>query len=337
MFALACLIVASVSVSAQRNTIRLFDVELNPLARLSEYLNEDIASLMPAFLNPEVFSLAQTNEVLPEMNFEVHRGGPDMYIALFDFDNQAGRPVPQGKLLTVYVTGNDRGFLHGDMHFRFGLSTDECDDLGLFYETAAAPRVFQRYDEAQMFLDHGRMAIIHFNISTIDSVFPTEGTNLMLYIPSGCESSVVEVEATFLMSYSQAISHQPIENVLAISSTRIVDPIEIETEIVLSSTVGIAARETLPQNKLIEFTGSMNIEFHAPAEECDQVKLYIPILQGLLRQVMPTEKKYVTRTHLDGQLKVKFISFLPEVYLLYIPENCDMVMTRISNTEFLNH
>ena len=317
------------SVSAQTNTIQIYDAVSDPLLiRLSEYLNEDIASLMPDFLNPEVFSLAQTNEVLPEMNFEVYqRPGDDTHIASFYFDSQAGRPLPQGKLLTLYVTGNDRGFLHGDMHFRFGLSADGCDDLGLFYETAAAPRVFQRYGEA----------MTHFNTSTIDRVFPNEGTSLLLYIPQGCQVRVVEVEATFLMTHSQMIQNQPIENVLEISSTRIVDPIEIETEIVLSSTVGIVARETLPQNIFIEFTGSMIINFNAPAEECDQVKLYIPTIHGLLRQVMTTENKYVTRTHIDGQLKVKFISSELDIYLLYIPENCDMVMTHINNAEFLNY
>ena len=331
------------SVSARTNTIQIYDAETEPvLIRLSEYLNEDIASMMPEFLNPEIFSLAQTNEVLPEMNFEVHRGpAGGQQIITFYSDNQDETPrvpLPQGKLLTVHVTDNEREFLASSSRFRLALGEDGCEDVGLFYETPeAAPRVFQRYGAGEIRFEDMPMMMINFNTSTIDRVFPTEGTSLLLYIPQGCQVRVVEREESYVMTPSQMIHNQPIENVLTISSTRIVDPIEIETEIVLSSTIGIVARETLPQNIFIEFTGSMNINFDAPAEECDQVKLYVPTIQGLLRPVMTTQNKYVTRTRIDGQLKVKFISLLPEVYLLYIPQNCDMVMSRINNAEFLNH
>ena len=295
--------------------------------------------MMIEFLNPDVFSLAQTNEVLPEMNFEVHRGRTvDQQIITFYQDEALPVPLPQGKLLTVHVTDNDREFLAASSHFRLALGEDGCEDVGLFYETPEeAPRVFQRYGAGEIRFEDMPMMMINFNTSTIDRVFPTEGTSLLLYIPQGCQVRVVEREESYVMTPSQMIHNQPIENVLTISSTRIVDPIEIETEIVLSSTIGIVARETLPQNIFIEFTGSMNINFDAPAEECDQVKLYVPTIQGLLRPVMTTQNKYVTRTRIDGQLKVKFISLLPEVYLLYIPQNCYMVMSRINNAEFLNH
>ncbi len=86
------------------------DAETYPA--LTEHLNQDVVSWIDGFLNPEIFSLEQTEKLLPEMNFEQLQGPlEDRRIALFYFEHEDVVPLPQEKLLTVHVTGNDREYL----------------------------------------------------------------------------------------------------------------------------------------------------------------------------------------------------------------------------------
>ena len=100
-----------IAVYAQINTLRLVQNE-SFLGNLSNKLNEDVVSKVIGYLNPRIYSLAETAAIFPaseRMETERYSSYDGYWIEhVYEHDESVDKPLPSGSLFTIHVAGDDR-------------------------------------------------------------------------------------------------------------------------------------------------------------------------------------------------------------------------------------